>query len=176
VGVGTAQTLKKDRDFFIPLEITMPELVDWYRCQYCRRFHRASEKAVAKHERHCFKNPRRVPYIGEATQWWQLMKLRGYSFDSDGEPWLHADKEQKLPAWWPSLGEDGVGCIWVGDKWVEHPDFDRVKYEDWRPEGDTHARVNVCGLNYPECKVAEKEYIKKNVPLVILPHSGKVFE
>lgn len=64
-----------------------------WRCPFCKRS-RTRKSATGGHIRHCFKNPDRVPRVGELSR-------------------EHYDEP---PPWWP-----GEGKIWDGERWRDVP-------------------------------------------------------
>ncbi len=105
--------------------------VPMYQCDHCGRKIRRRPR-MADHERRCFKNPERVPYLGELT----MVRSTGYYVTcySEGNmppgiswcEWV----DNPLPSWWPSeLGKyDGCGCLFTPDGWIALEGY-RQEYE-----------------------------------------------
>jgi hypothetical protein len=98
-----------------------PKRIDAYECQYCRKLYR-TERGATKHERYCFKNPRRTPKQGELARAWYF----DY-FDIQPPPWLPPTH----------------GYIFSGRYWVEVPDYETDKW----PGLDAHYDETPVPLN-----------------------------
>ena len=81
-----------------------------YRCEDCKRVF-LTAYGCAKHELRCWRNPHRVPRVGEVTLVSQMEYAEGGA--------------QPFPAWWP--GEtwlEGLGKIWDGKAWQVVPGWE----------------------------------------------------
>lgn len=72
------------------------------------------------HVRHCFRNPERVPRVGELTHTWQTgrsVTCPGwhYGVESSVYEWY---PHETMPTWWP-----GEGKIWDGSAWRDVPGY-----------------------------------------------------
>ena len=72
----------------------MPRKQTTYGCEFkCGNRWTANKARVIEHERHCYKNPDRIPRDGELT-------------------WFKQIAYDKIPDWWP-----GIGKIYISGKW-----------------------------------------------------------
>lgn len=100
----------------------MPEAIQYWRCEFCRRKKAMRKSVTVKHESTCYKNPSRVPYPGELTFVGQTGKERNYGFDeSINGTWLEWVEHDQMPAWWPG----DTGMMWTGQEWLTVPGYYR---------------------------------------------------
>ncbi len=88
--------------------------VSRYYCDFCNKG-KLSKPWMVKHERHCYKNPDRVPYEGELAYIGFTGKVADYGCDDalpDGLRWLEWQEYDPLPKWWP-----GEGMIFHAGGW-----------------------------------------------------------
>ncbi len=118
----------------------------WYwKCEYCYK-HSTSKGVITKHEKHCYKNPNRIPREGELAIWdtfpRELMVDDSYGvIGSDFQhPKEHPAKEllEKFK-WWPldQGGCLGLGFIYLNDEWFAIPGYIPPHFApgfSWRPE------------------------------------------
>jgi hypothetical protein len=71
-----------------------------WKCDYCPKSGQVRSR-IALHEKHCFRNPDRSPWLGELTDC------------------MNADE-----TWWP-----GEGKIWNGARWCDVPGYDSSRVE-----------------------------------------------
>lgn len=99
-----------------------------YCCPFCH-YRRARKSVVRGHIEHCYRNPDRVPRLGELTRIEQTGEVVDYG-PSGALPgsmnWLEWNERADMPAWWP-----GAGKIWDGAAWRDVP--------GWRVEHATGA-------------------------------------
>lgn len=101
----------------------MPEAVQYWRCEFCKRRKAQRKSVTVKHESTCYKNPGRVPYVGELTYIGQTGSVQGYGYDASIEGnWYEWQEKDVMPAWWP--GE--AGMIWDGERWHQVPGYEQT--------------------------------------------------
>lgn len=87
-------------------------------CDFCRKagFKR---KQIETHERHCYRNPKRVPYEGELTYSGQMGRVEDFGDfgGPEGSRWLEWVWHESMPAWWPGA----AGMIYHEGAWYNVP-------------------------------------------------------
>lgn len=96
-----------------------------YKCEHCGKLHRR-RCACAKHELRCWKNPERVPLVGELTRAWLTGRVVNYGMSDDlpdGFMWMEwTRRSEPPPSWWPGeTWDDGLGKIFDGVAWHSVP-------------------------------------------------------
>lgn len=77
---------------------------------------------MERHEKHCYKNPNRVPYEGELTYVGQTGKTVNYGESDDlpsGLSWIEWQEHDKMPKWWPGSS----GMIFHEGQWYHVPGY-----------------------------------------------------
>lgn len=84
------------------------KLVKRHFCEFCHKG-KFSKPWMERHERHCYKNPGRVPYEGELSFVGQTGRYRNYGGSDDlpdGLSWIEWQEYDEMPNWWP--GDSGM--------------------------------------------------------------------
>jgi len=117
-----------------------------HRCDFCaKHYHRCD--ACARHEGHCFKNPHRMPHLGEVTT--------AHSRAAD-------DAERgAAPPWWP--GDTGLMFTEYG--WVRVPGYGI----EWSSIGPDGFAPNETWPNHDDEPVNESKWWEARQFLVIEP-------
>lgn len=101
----------------------MPESIEYWRCEFCKRKKARRKSVTVKHESTCYKNPARVPYPGELTFIGQTGKIVNYGYDDSIKmDWVEFVEHDEMPRWWP--GE--AGMIWTGEQWMKVPGYQQI--------------------------------------------------
>lgn len=97
----------------------MPTAKTYWLCSFCAKKKWVRKSRTITHELTCYKNPDRVPYVGEMTFIGQTGKIVDYGHDdSVNGRWLEWN-DHEMPKWWP--GESGM--IWTGEEWIKVPGY-----------------------------------------------------
>lgn len=98
----------------------MPTKHTAYGCEFkCGRRRLASKQKITRHEKHCLKNPDRVPWDGEITSFKQTGKMRDYGYhDCINGSWYEWVDFDVMPDWWP-----GQGKIYIKGEWHDVPGY-----------------------------------------------------
>lgn len=101
----------------------MPEAVQYWRCEFCKRKKAQRKSVTLKHEATCYKNPSRVPYPGELTFIGQTGTVESFGYEeSIGGEWREWVEKEEMPVWWPG----DTGMLWTGVEWVKVPGYTTV--------------------------------------------------
>lgn len=106
-----------------------------YRCSHCGKVY-LRRHACAQHERNCWRNPNRVPKVGELFDWrdfswqeclvgegprWAPRTAEGFGYIWDGAEWRPVKLTNSV---WPQPKNPPEGTDWSGWEFGEHaPDL-----------------------------------------------------
>lgn len=113
-----------------------PTEVTRWKCPYCQR-HYASPRGARSHARHCWKNPQRLPRLGE------ISCLRTEPYGDEAE-------------WWP-----GFGMIYTSDGWLPVPGYELDREDGTETWPDCQYQTAVDDFEYePLNNVARTERLE----------------
>lgn len=92
----------------------MPKKKTTYGCEFsCGMRYSTNVNRVKEHEKHCYKNPDRLPRSGELTYFKQTGKIVDYGYDdSINMNWYEWNDHDTMPEWWPGTGRIYISGVW----------------------------------------------------------------
>lgn len=135
----------------------MPKPKTTWVCEFCNRKRFMRKSRTLEHERQCFKNPNRTPYLGELTFISQLGSIKNFGFDNSiNDVWLEWVEHKELPPWHP--GE--AGMIYNGAEWIKVLGYEQIPAKPGHgcaggaPDDEVWPELN--GIPLPENKSRDR--------------------